>query len=371
MTVDLWTLVRIVVKRWLVVVPVLVATIAAAALFVLNIEPQYSGFSSLVMVSDDPAAYEAATNPSGMDPGALVLAANVVAEVLNSEETRQQVAAGGAEASYEVSVDPGQPIVRVVAEGDDDKTTVAAAAEVLDAVGPALATRQEGENAVLDPRVAVTTLTTPSQAEGVGGGRYRAEGAVMFVAQTDTGQSVGTNPFTNLGRTTTTVIAELSQSRDFTKHLESLGATAGFEISPDPDANVLRITSEGTSAETVAATLEGVTSGLNQRLVDRQEAIEVPEALRVHHEVLAPAEVTQVPGDVKKPLIVLLGLGGTSAIGLAILVEGIMGRRRRRDESVDVPALDFDWSQFDADDASHSNQYGEEQVGDGAPQVRR
>src|SRR5690606_25699232 len=107
--------------------------------------------------------------------------------------------------------------------------------------------------------------------------------------------------------------------------------------------------------ETVEVTTQAIYEGLHQQLSLRQDELEVPDATRVHLEVLSPPEVKEIPGERMKPLLALIALGTGSAVGLAVLGEGIVGRRRRRAAAAEALAADeteqdltWDWSELDA-----------------------
>lgn len=356
---DLWTLVRILWRRWLVVVPTLVLTAGAAAFFLMTVEPSYQGYSQLVLVSDDPQAAQQgyASDTAGPDAGQLQVAANVVAEVVKGGDAQQRVADVAPRGRYEISVDPESPLVRIRATGPDEASAVDAASAVVDEITAELKRLQGADAATVDPRVTTNVLALPVMGREIASSGddpvFEAEASVMFVG--DGGSEVKANPFTQLGRSTMTVIAEQSNSQGFVEHLESRGAIAGFEITPDQEAALLRVVVTGSDEETVAITTEAVYEGLDKQLGLRQDELQVPDATRVHLEVLSPPEITQVPGERMKPLLMLGALGVGSAVGLAVLVEGIVGRRRRHAtaEALDADQdLAWDWSELDPDAVS-------------------
>lgn len=303
---DLWTLVRIIWRRWLVVLPVLVLTAAAAGLFLFTVQPNYSGYTALVLVSDDPQAAQQgfAADSAGLDAGQLIVAANVVAEVVKGGESQQRVAEAAPRSRYEVNVDPESPILRITATAPAEDVAVAAADAAVDEVVDELERQKGAEGSIVDDRMVADVLARPALGRAVadqaGSEVFVAEASVMMTG--DGAGEVRANPFTQLGRSTMTVIAEQSNNEDFVEHLEQRGATAGFTITPDQEAPVLRVVVEGSDESTVSATTEAIFEGLDDRLSARQDELDVPDATRVHLEVLAPPEVDEVPGERMKPL---------------------------------------------------------------------
>src|SRR5690606_10949161 len=106
---------------------------------------------------------------------------------------------------------------------------------------------QGADAATVDPRVTTNVLALPVMGREIASSGddpvFEAEASVMFVG--DGGSEVKANPFTQLGRSTMTVIAEQSNSQGFVEHLESRGAIAGFEITPDQEAALLRVVVTG------------------------------------------------------------------------------------------------------------------------------
>ena len=201
---DLWTLVRILWRRWLVVVPTLVLTAGAAAFFLMTVEPSYQGYSQLVLVSDDPQAAQQgyASDTAGPDAGQLQIAANVVAEVVKGGDAQQRVADVAPQARYEVSVDPESPLVRIRATGPDEASAVDAARAVVEEINAELKRLQGADASTVDPRVSTNVLALPVMGHALetnGDQRvFEAEASVMFVG--DGGSEVKANPFTQLGR---------------------------------------------------------------------------------------------------------------------------------------------------------------------------
>ena len=134
---ELRTYLQILVKRWWIVVPVFVITVAFTALFTLSQAPVYSATATFV-VSPSPSSLDARGVLSGLDAlGGKSLVANTYAEVATSRAVRE-------EAARALGLDPlqsgplvagsklraGTNVIEITVEGTDPVLAAAFANEV-------------------------------------------------------------------------------------------------------------------------------------------------------------------------------------------------------------------------------------------------
>ena len=95
----------------------------------------------------------------------------------------------------------------------------------------------------------------------------------------------------------------------------------------------------GDSEAEAQETFEGVVALARDELDRRQDAYDVPASERVDlHELSVAPEPTPLSSELLRPMLMLAGLGGAAAVGLALLADNIAtGRRRRRGDS-DFPS---------------------------------
>ena len=134
---ELRTYLQILVKRWWIVVPVFVITVAFTALFTLSQAPVYSATATFV-VSPSPSSLDARGVLSGLDAlGGKSLVANTYAEVATSRAVREEAAGA-------LGLDPlqsgplvagsklraGTNVIEITVEGTDPVLAAAFANEV-------------------------------------------------------------------------------------------------------------------------------------------------------------------------------------------------------------------------------------------------
>lgn len=175
---DLLTLVRIMLRRWYVVIPVALLSLLAAGATYASIEPTYQASGSVLLLNPqsqvDPASGKA--NPY---VGNLTVAAKVVTVVLDSRESRLEFLRQGHRGVYTLGADPSSPIVVVTTIGDTAESARETTRTVMGAIDDVLTARQQDLGAPRSIFVTTQVVTPPSDALPLNGSRIRASLAIL------------------------------------------------------------------------------------------------------------------------------------------------------------------------------------------------
>ncbi len=137
---DLESAIKVLLRRWLVVLIGLVLTVGVGAYLYINSPPSYQSTARmLLLLPSDARGADADGSPFLFIPSGLNVLARLVAVVPQSREFRADMIEKGFPSAYEVGVDPTTPIITVSVEGPDpvnvretrDQLTAAIASELL------------------------------------------------------------------------------------------------------------------------------------------------------------------------------------------------------------------------------------------------
>lgn len=329
---DLWTLLVIAARRWVVVLLVLLVTAPSAVWMASRLEVLHLATSWVVLVprsSHDVGAAAAAAQQQ------LPQTATVVAELLRGDDVRARLDAPDATTDYEVEVAVDAPLIRIRVDGEDEDVVLATALQLLDAAGVELAARPTLATGADGVRVAAQVVASPEAARAVPGtdGRpttYVAEGSVLLAIVTPPlpANAGNVNPFRELGGAAVGVLADLSTSTAFAAELEAAGIDATFAVEPDGQAPILQLTATAATADEARRAVLAVHDALVEELHSGQEAADAPESSLLSLAPLSEPEVEEVaPGRVRS-VAIILAMGMVAALSLAALVDGIATRRR-------------------------------------------
>ena len=138
--------VRVLVRRWLVFVPVVLLTAACSVFAFTSVAPTYTSSAAVLMLPPEAPATAAegtAENPIRGFDGGLVAAGTVVSIVLMDAKTSAEVKSQGVE-EYEVGIDPSSvaPIVNMTVVSRDAQTAMKSMDGLLRSFAAELAARQ-------------------------------------------------------------------------------------------------------------------------------------------------------------------------------------------------------------------------------------
>lgn len=169
---DLWAIIKVVVRRWYAVLPVLVLT-AASAFQVHRSPPTYEANGSALLVA--PSNATGATgqpvkqNAYLIFSGSLNITASAVSRVMNDTATRDGYFEAGLLPDYEIGADPSIPLIGVTATGSDPEVVVATVKRALADVSNQLKSLQDQAEAPADLRIGVRELVNPTRADSLRG----------------------------------------------------------------------------------------------------------------------------------------------------------------------------------------------------------
>jgi capsular polysaccharide biosynthesis protein len=181
--VDFLTTIRIMLARWYVLVPALLATGIAALGVMSAVAPAYQAQGAVVLLG--PATNQTATNPTAKNPYlglSLDVVANVLTNVSMSETSMERLKAKGATAEYEVGTGlNGGPILNVTATSPNEQTALRTAEMVVADIRAELARRQQAQGAPSDTWITAATVTRPDRATKMLGSKIRVLVAVLVL----------------------------------------------------------------------------------------------------------------------------------------------------------------------------------------------
>jgi hypothetical protein len=172
--VDLQTLIRIIFRRWYVVIPVLALTGLVGQYMLSSTEPEYDASGSVLLLSpfqqgdpEDPA------DPADVDdPGNAYLAFNAslrttataMERIMSDSSSRRAIRELGHEGTYVVEVDQEGPILNITATAQRPDEAIQTVVGVFELIAAELDERQDAVNANPDQRIRTQVLFTPSRA---------------------------------------------------------------------------------------------------------------------------------------------------------------------------------------------------------------
>lgn len=157
---DLVMLVRLLARRWYVVAATMLVGGVAMVALAQAMEPAYSTSASVILVVPNPEDGDAgtATNPYVDFSGSLSTTTQIVADVVNSTQVRQEVAAAGLSPDYEVVPAERVPTLGISVEGSDADVVARTVPGLVEQAARTLNRLQEAARAPAAGRIAVSTL---------------------------------------------------------------------------------------------------------------------------------------------------------------------------------------------------------------------
>jgi capsular polysaccharide biosynthesis protein len=176
--VDLRTLLKILVRRWMVVVPTIVVAVLVGQQMLSSVKPEYQAKGSMVLLApvtrgDQPLGI-ATPNPVLDIPPALDKTALALAEILNDEPQKATIRRQGLSDDYEVTVSEDAPILEISAKSDRRPVAVETAKAVLEMASAQLAIREARIGVTPAAQINTDVLSTPTKASTVNAAKTRA-----------------------------------------------------------------------------------------------------------------------------------------------------------------------------------------------------
>jgi hypothetical protein len=179
--VDFWTALKIIVRRWYVVVPVLTLAAIVGWAQVAKSAPQFEAEGKALVLSP-PAPRDnnaAQSNPlTGLDYSTAQVA-SVIAGLMNDGAVKRQMVAKGSTPDYEIGLpQQGSPVVSFVATAASADQAIRSVGILFDGLESQLEARQSQAGAPPATWLRLLVLTEPDRADEVVTGKVRAAAAI-------------------------------------------------------------------------------------------------------------------------------------------------------------------------------------------------
>lgn len=337
---DVIEIARTALRRWYVVLAVLLLTGVAAVAVARTAEVHYEVSGSFLLSA------VSAPDAEGADRDVATLTPHVASELVQDSDVRARVGEQGGSDDYTVTVE-GDGLLRVQGAGASEEEAVTTAQLVMAEIRSEVTRHEDEAGAPENRRTEVEVLSSPTTARLVGGGDVPADGAdVGDEAYVATGSlrfltppGAGSNPYAASLVGTVRVLEEVLQSPIARREIAAAGGDPGYELGmlPADAAPIVNVVTTSTSAEVAERTFGLVEDGLRDELETRQDEVGAPEASWLNLEPLSvPVGAVVVGGELQRSLIVIIGVGVVAAVSLAVVVEAGASRRRSRHE-LDAP----------------------------------
>jgi capsular polysaccharide biosynthesis protein len=193
--VDLRTLLKIVVRRWIVVVPTIIVAVLVGSQLLGNVKPDYEAKGSLLLLLPTKAG---ATPPAGttdssaapddiatLNPlldlrASLDRTAAVFTTVMNDNAQKKVIASRGGTRDYTVTVDKDAPILEVTATDKKPSVAIDTVNAVLTSARAQIAYREAQRQVTPENRIGTDVLSAPTRASALNAAKTRA--LVAFIA---------------------------------------------------------------------------------------------------------------------------------------------------------------------------------------------
>lgn len=312
---DLFTLIKVVFRRWYVVLPVLAATIGLAYQVQTTVPSEFQANGWLVMQPPDLEGAGGAIDPVFLSQG-IELADGAQYTVSPAEEGRFGIA---------VSADS--------AGAAEDGIAV-----VIAALDEAIASVQEANDVAPAQRQELRTESPDVVAEVQEDGTYVAQAGMYLYNSTP----ITPNPYTLSEGTATLLQVTVNGQTGQRRYAELAGPGVGFTLGLGDDGGLLSVLTFGSDERQVVEGFDHVGTLANETLDQLQDEAGVDPSNRLTVEVAdAPLAASDVSPPLNRAVAGILALGGLLALGLAIGLESVMRRRAGGGEpGTSVPLVD-------------------------------
>jgi hypothetical protein len=315
---DLLDVLKLVRRRWPVVLPIVVLTLLVGARMVTTRPSSYASSSSYFLTS-----VSTEVGPEPLDP---VVVANLAPALYGSGFARANVTESGFVDTFQVTAVPDNPVIRFTVDAPSADLAVGTV-EHLISVGPALLERAFD---AAGGTVALATVTPPDIADVTENddGTYRLTSTVS-VSQVATDRF---NPFPP-GIDTLDWMSAIASDPALARQVAEVDPSATFTVAPSEGrrAPILRTSVTASSPELAYEVHEVVIGRLEGELEALQtEAGVGPEVRTGFRSLLPPSDPVLTATSIVRSLAGVVVLGGGLALGSAIVADAFVMRRRMR-----------------------------------------
>ena len=313
---DLLSLFQLTIRRWVVVVPVLLITFISLIWLATHRGTDYSMEGSYLLVASeviDPVE-------SGLDP---LVVADVLDDLLSQQSVRSDLAAQGLSTTYTVDVgESGTLLLTVTA---DDPRVVVDTANALLEMMPELLEESFGEAATTITAQPVTT-PLPQDVTESDGTYSLSTSIVVSPVSADSG-----NPFP-ASLATVLSLVRTATATAFETQIAAVAPDATFQVGNTVrEAPLVDVVVTAPSATEATTAFAAVRQGVEQELDRLQDSARVNPQFRTVFTTIYETAPEATPSSLVRPAAGIVILGAGVAVGLATLVESFAVGLRRGD----------------------------------------
>lgn len=179
---DFLTAISVVIRRWYIVLPVLLASAFITVNVVKSVDPTYQASGSVLLASPGLARSPngPAVNPfTNIDYSSGVVA-SIVAQLMQDRTVKERLVAAGADPNYTLST-PSAPTISVESTAARPALAVDTVNLVIRGIQDELATRQRDAGGPPETWIRAIVLTSPTEADRLVSGKIRALTALIAV----------------------------------------------------------------------------------------------------------------------------------------------------------------------------------------------
>jgi hypothetical protein len=304
--VDFIDMLRIVARRWVVVVPVLLIGALAAAAVASTVPAEYTATGSMLVIEEDQQTGSLSTP--------------VFAEAMQDTQARAAVTALGGAGRYRVEAG-GEDILRVSSEASSSEEATETVNLVLDQLSPTLDQRKAEieSNAALGieilnrPSTALQVSADPPTFQAVGSARVVGNSEPAFSA------AASARLLDRVLEDTSVAASILAGTQDTT-----------YSVATSRDLPTVTVTATGTDEAAVLQTVERTIASAEGRLSDLFELVGKDASGIAVRTLVPPEQATVDTRGIFRSVIALLAVTAGVAVTAAYAWEGIVDHRGRR-----------------------------------------
>lgn len=179
---DIWRLLAAAIRRWYIIIPLLVATAVAAVTVGRWVAPEYQTSAIINIAPGKITVQPTADEPQVANPySSQSYTAGVLQHVLNSSDVRQDLLAAGLAGSYEVKAVSRSSFLGIDVTANDPELAIATGHGVIESARRILAERQGAIEAPTDRYVSIDVLDDADSVSTSASGQSQAWAAVLAV----------------------------------------------------------------------------------------------------------------------------------------------------------------------------------------------
>ena len=173
--VDIFDVIKLVLRWWYVTLPLLVLTFVAAALVSERVQPEFTAQGSIILQGPgtDAGGDAAVTNPLLSQNGALPTTAYVTALAATTPQVATILAEEGLSTSYDVAAQDRMPIILLETRASSRESATNTLLRLVELIAEDVRLRQEVADVVADQRVTAEVIGVSASGGADYGGRTR------------------------------------------------------------------------------------------------------------------------------------------------------------------------------------------------------